>query len=1094
MLDGDEMSGPEYTYCELPFIEQLKGLGWHAIEGSLDDPAVTLRESFRDVLLLPDLADALRRINLRDGEPWLDQGRIAQSVAALTRIAAPNLLEANETATEALLKGTVVDGLPGWDKGRGQTVQFIDWQKPENNTFRVINQFRVDEPGGQAHSFIVPDLVLFVNGIPLAVVECKSPSVPEPMDQAIDQLQRYSNQRDWVEEDEGNERLFHTNQVLIATSFDEARAATITSHAEHYLEWKDTSPVPTAKAAAELVKDHLSSQETLVAGLLRPAHLLDFVRHFSLFMDVGGKRIKVAARYPQFRAVQTAMRRLKTGKTLAQDGELDRRGGFIWHTQGSGKGLTMVFLVRKMRSDPLLRQFKVVVVTDRKDLQKQLRDTAEFSGEPVRVASSIQDLKKLLAEKGASLDFATIQKYQEHSDDTNEEDSGRPKAPGADFEPLPVLNTDESVLVMVDEAHRSHTDRLHASLLHSLPNCAKIGFTGTPIIMGHKKRTYEIFGDEIDRYTLRQAELDGSIVPILYEGRTAEGAVADGRTLDELFEDMSRDRTEAEKEAIRKKYGTKGNVLEAPALIAAKAKDMLRHYVENILPNGFKAQVVAVSRRATLRYREAFLAAREALVKELEGLNPRLLMLSDEETGRLDRDTQYLVRAHRWLTVLRELEFAPVISGRTNEGPEYGEWTDRSKIETRITRFKKPLLNDDPTKRDPLAFLIVKAMLITGFDAPVEQVMYLDRNIKEADLLQAIARVNRVAGPKKQAGLVVDYYGVTRHLKEALAVYAAEDVEGSMQSLKDELPKLRDRYLRTVQVFTSRGVENIQDIEACVELLRDERVRAEFHVKLRHFLATLDLVLPRPEGLAYVKDAKTLAFIQARARNRYRGDEVLIGKEVGEKIRKLIDDHIVSLGIDPKVEPVSLTDAEFEAKVSREVSPRAKASEMEHALRFHIRKHLDEDPVYFRKLSERLKAILQELEGQWDDLVTALRGLAEEVKEGRKADESGLDPVTQLPFRDILLQENGGAEPPDAETMRTVADLTVEMVDHIRQEIQMVNFWKTPAMQDALRKWIVRYLDGENSRRHELVPFERETKVADHLMELAKAKHAQLIR
>ncbi|MCA9525443.1 MAG: type I restriction endonuclease subunit R, partial [Myxococcales bacterium] len=219
---------------------------------------------------------------------------------------------------------------------------------------------------------------------------------------------------------------------------------------------------------------------------------------------------------------------------------------------------------------------------------------------------------------------------------------------------------------------------------------------------------------------------------------------------------------------------------------------------------------------------------------------------------------------------------------------------------------------------DPLAFLLVKSMLLTGFDAPVEQVMYLDRHIKEAELLQAIARVNRTYAKgevEKGFGIVVDYYGVARHLKEALAAYAAEDVEGALQSLKDEIPKLRDRHRRAVDVFTSRDIDDIANIEACVELLRDEKLRAEFHVKLKHFLTTLDLVLPRPEGLPFVNDAKTLAHIQAMARNRYRSSERLIGKEVGEKVRRLIDEHIISLGIDPKISPREITADDFDDHV-----------------------------------------------------------------------------------------------------------------------------------------------------------------------------------
>lgn len=281
--------------------------------------------------------------------------------------------------------------------GRSRTVHYIDWDDPEKNTFRVINQFKVECPGGQANKHIVPDMVLFVNGIPLVVVECKSPYLSAPIEEAIDQLQRHSNQRTWVEDNEGNERLFHFNQFIVATSFDQALAGTISARAVHYREWKDTSPAPMAEVAEELGTERLSSQEKLVAGMLRPTNLLDIVRHFVFFQVEEGKTIKLVCRYQQYRAVQLAMERLLTGKTKAEDGEIDRRGGIVWHTQGSGKSLTMVFLIRKMRSDRRLRRFKVVLVTDRKFLQKQLTETAELTSEVVKVARNTAKVKQLLA-------------------------------------------------------------------------------------------------------------------------------------------------------------------------------------------------------------------------------------------------------------------------------------------------------------------------------------------------------------------------------------------------------------------------------------------------------------------------------------------------------------------------------------------------------------------------------------------------------------------------------------------------------------------------------------------------------------------------
>ena len=588
--------GPEYVEVEAPFLDQLTSLGWKAVVGSDEEPAVTGRESFREVLIKPDLRRALRQINLRDGVPWLDDARISQAVSALERIASPRLMEGNEAATELLLGGHPVDGLPDWDGGRSQTVRFIDWKHPERNTFTAVQQFRVDCPGGQAKRFIIPDIALFINGIPVVIVECKSPGVTAPIEQAIDQLRRYHNGRKAAGEtdyNEGNERLFYTNQFLVATCRDSARVGTIGADVPDYLEWKDTAPVPVDAVRAELGgKTRLNSQERLVAGMLRPAHLLDIIRHFTIYDQRDGRTIKIVARYQQFRAVHRALERLQTGKTRRQDGEHDRRGGIIWHTQGSGKSLTMVFLVRKLRSSKNLQHFKVVVVTDRKDLERQLSRTAGLTGETVQTGKSVKKVKELLRKRGSGLVFAMIQKYVDPDLEQLE--------PGDDVGDIGLLNDDEGILVLVDEAHRSHTNTLHANLLQALPNAARIGFTGTPIIMGAKKRTSDIFGPEIDRYTIRESEADGATVPILYEGRTADGRVADGRDLDQVFEDMFVEHSQAELEQIKRKYATSGAILEAPKLIEAKARDILRHYVQHVLPAHLKAQVVAYSRRAAV--------------------------------------------------------------------------------------------------------------------------------------------------------------------------------------------------------------------------------------------------------------------------------------------------------------------------------------------------------------------------------------------------------------------------------------------------------------------------------------------------------------
>jgi type I restriction enzyme R subunit len=1107
--------GWELNDVEKPFVAQLQALGWAYNAGSLDDPAVTGRTSFAEVIQEGLLREQLRALNPdAAGAPWLDDVRLSEAMAAITRLGTHKLMEANEKATALLSRGLTVDGLPGWDGGRGQTIRYIDWEIPANNRFTVINQYRVDCPPGfnSGKAFIVPDLVLLVNGIPLVVVECKSPSVPEPLAEAVDQLRRYSNQRKAafeVDDNEGNEPLFATNQLLVATSFDEARVGCVGAAFEHYAQWKtvvgpagEGSEIEVAQA---LGKSALSEQERLITGLLSPSHLLDVVQNFMLFMQAGGQTIKTVCRYQQYRAANRAIARLKSGQTRLQNGDHDQRGGIIWHTQGSGKSLTMVFLVRKMRADAQLRRFKVIVVTDRKDLQNQLSITATMTGEIVEVAASTAGVKALARRKGPGLIFATIQKYRDgdvvgdaplKADDlpVGTLQVAEPKAAYKTEEKFEVLNEDDSILILVDEAHRTQAGDLHASLLAGLPNCARIGFTGTPIIMGEKKRTHEIFGEFIDRYTIKEAEADGATVPVLYEGRTANGAIKDGASLDELFEDLFRHHTQEELEAIKKKYATKGHIFDAPALIADKARDIIRHYVTNILPNGYKAQVVAYSRLAAIRYFEALSDARDELLTEANALSAEDKSLDDEALCLRPPKVQATVQAWRYRDTVARLEFAPIISGSNNDDPAWKPWTDASAQEQLIKRFKKPLFNARPEKTDPLAFLVVKSMLLTGFDAPIEGVMYLDRPIREAELLQAIARVNRT-GFGKRCGIVVDYFGVAKHLKEALAAYADEDIEGALASLKDEVPVLRDRHLRVVDLFRQQGIESLEDTEACVEALGNEKLRAEFAVKLKAFLSSLDTVLPRPEGLPYSGDAKRLAYIYARARNRYK-DTPVLGKDVGAKVRKLIDDHVISLGIDPKIPPIQLTDAEFDTHVSRTASDRAKASEMEHAIRSHIHKHLDEDPVLFRKLSERLNDIFKTLGEQWNDLIAQLQQMIDELRAGKTNDGQTPSDLPEhcAPFlRTVLDVVYAGQTPTSIELIR-LKDVTVELVDLLVQELQgNRDIWSSykRAAQEDLNTQLFEHL---MRLRPLLVDTDKAGVLADKLMEQARANHDKLMQ
>jgi type I restriction enzyme, R subunit len=373
---------------------------------------------------------------------------------------------------------------------------------------------------------------------------------------------------------------------------------------------------------------------------------------------------------------------------------------------------------------------------------------------------------------------------------------------------------------------------------------------------------------------------------------------------------------------------------------------------------------------------------------------------------------------------------------------------------------------------------------------------YLPRRTRTARPTLAIARVNRTAHGKN-AGYVVDYYGVAENLKVALAAYAAEDIEGAMTSVADQVPLLAERRQAVRALFQQRGIDRFDtqvDQDACVEALADERLRAAFEAAFKLFTISMEIVLPRPEALPFVPDAKAFGAIAFAARRRYRDEAGFDASLYGSKVRQLIDDHIEALGIEQKIPPMSITETDFDAKVAGLRSERARASEMEHAIRYHLREHWDEDPEHYARLSERLEEIIEELGEQWEQLVLALADLLPEVRAGRQADDSGLNPVTEAPFYDLLkreLSDEGKAISSPTEVL--LRELTIDVVTHVKAEISLVGFWHNAYAQNTLRAWVATRLAEPMVDGEDLFDFTRTTPVADRLVELAKANHARLV-
>ena len=988
------MTSDERQFVEAPALEQLKGLGWIHLDGATLVPEQSNhRSTLRDVVLIPNLEQAIQCIN-----PWISEENLRKVVREVTLIQTPTLMEANQQLWERLTQYFSVDQDLGRGH-RGQTVKLIDFDTPENNEFLCVDQFKVQGPA----QTIIPDITLFVNGLPLAVMECKSPFVTNPMAEGINQLRRYANLRN-PGDMEGCEKLFHYNQVMISTHRDGARFGTISSSVEHYLEWKDPYPLDRKELG-----DAPTGQQVLIQGLLAPKTFLDLIRNFTVFETEGGRTVKKVARYQQFRAVQKTVARLKA------PGDRRSKGGVIWHTQGSGKSLTMVFLTRKIRRDPALRDCKLVFLTDRTQLDQQL--TATFrraQGESVLHASSVSHLKELLARDASDLVTATIQKLQE-GDDLG----------------FACLNASERIIVLADEAHRTQYGALGAAINAALPNAPKIAFTGTPLITSQK--TTGEFGAYIDTYTIEQAVADDATVQILYEGREAHTKVT-GDSLDALFDRYFQDKTPEEKEAIKKEYGTERAVLEAPQRIAWVAQDLVEHYRTHILPNGFKAMVVTASRAAAVTYKQKLDAIPDAPAS------------------------------------------AVVISGKHNDPPHLTRWTNPADHKTAVEHFKQPM------GEHPLSILIVKDMLLTGFDAPVCQVMYLDRKLTDHSLLQAIARVNRTRANKFR-GYVVDYFGLTDYLAEALQVFSSTDVQGALKDLKDEIPKLQAAHTRAKQHL--RGV-NLQDTDACITRLADELKRQQFEADFRTFARQVDIVLPDPAATPFLADLKALGKVVIGCRNRYRDEQFdIVG--CGEKVRALIEDHVRATGVDPRIPPTKLFDVEFEQVLAAHTNDRAKASEVEHAIRAHIKVKLDEDPEYYQTLSKRLEEIIQKYENRWGELLHQLLLFREEMEpeKARQDADLGLSEEEGAFYRVLMAEVTKAAGDPamDEETHQRVLDLTRQLVAHLREATRIVGFFDKWDEVARIKRQIKRSILGQPFGDKALVKA-----VTERFMDLAKAR------
>ncbi|MEK4165610.1 type I restriction endonuclease subunit R [Anoxybacillus sp. FSL W8-0104] len=970
----------ELNLVEKRLINQLQELGYEHVPGSALESE---RDSLSEVILKERLKKAIQRLN-----PWIDDNNLARMIYNITHIEATGLMQANEKFHEMLVNYISVQQDLGKGK-KNQTVKLIDFDNPYNNEFLVVDQFRIQNARGT----IRPDVVIFVNGLPLVVIECKSPTLQEDtqISKAVNQLRRYQ---------ETHEQLFYYNQFMIATSNYRAKAGTIGAKVQHYGEWKDPYP----RTVPEL-GDSPTKQDILVAGMLSKENLLDLIQNFIVYEVDGGRVIKKIARYQQFRAVNKAIHRILHAKTPKD------RGGVIWHTQGSGKSLTMLYLAVKLRRIKELHNPTIVVVTDRKDLDDQITKTFRKCGFPnPQQAESVKDLKRLLQQGPGSTIMTLVQKFQ----------------PDKDQDEYPELSRSENIFVLVDESHRTQYKGLAMNMRKGLPNACYIGFTGTPIDKEDKSTT-RTFGSYIDKYTIEQAVDDGATVPIFYEARMVNLHLQ-GESLDRLFDRKFSDYSEEDRERIKKKYAKEEAILAAPSRIEQIALDIVEHFENYILPNGFKAQVVAVNREAAAIYKQK-------LDELINGKYETALIIS---TGPEDKNNELL--------------------------KDYS--LSREEEKQLIERFKKPF------EEDKLAILIVCDKLLTGFDAPIEQVMYLDKPLKEHNLLQAIARTNRTYEGKTY-GLIVDYFGVSKFLEKALAIFSKQDIQGALLPIESELPKLKQAHRKAMSFF---DYINRSDADACVQVLEPEDVRHEFEKAFKEFSKRMDMILPNREASPYIEDLKFLGKVRQMAKTLYRDEQMDIS-ECGEKVKQLIAEHLYAESVEVIHEPIDILSSKFDERLKKAPSKEAQAAEMEHAIRHEIKVKLEENPVYYTSLREKLEQLIEARRKKMMDIAELVEKLRSMVNDMRNVNQQAQNlgfTREQYPFYQLFQQLL-----PDEEHKDTIDALTHLVTDMIAEESQVIDWVNKEDVKREMRKKIKKQL------RASVIPKDQIENVTQQIMSLA---------
>lgn len=920
----------EDMVSHIPAIHLLMNLGYSYLTPL---ETVNLRDGKKGKVVLESVLEKWlsenNTIKIKDKNILFSTENIKEAVASISSIPFDSLLSNNERIYDLLTLGKSLEQNIG-GMIRSYSLQYINWKEPHKNVFHVTDEYEVE----RRHSYQTrrPDIVIFVNGIPLVVIECKKPGLnDEAVKEGISQCLR-NQKTDEIPE------LFTFSQILLSVAQNQAKFATTGTPEEFWAVWKEEDWSNQEKELFALINKPLnqtdksrlfserdphirkvmedlwndgerlpSAQDRAIFSLLRSERLLELIYQFIVF-DNKEKKI---CRYQQYFAINETINRVNKVR-----GDQKRQGGVIWHTTGSGKSLTMVMMAKALALDESIINPRIVLVTDRVDLDDQIYKTFLACGKEAELAkaSSGQNLIDLIEEEKKSIITTIIDKFESASKKKN----------------LKVLS--HNIFVLVDESHRSQYGISHAKMINMLPNACYIGFTGTPLLKKEKK-TADKFGGFIHKYTMNQAVKDGAVVPILYEGRMSE-LRGNKEQIDKWFERITLDLTDQQRADLKKKFHREEEVLKTDQRLEEIAFDIQEHFKANFKNTGFKGQLACSSKENAIRYKKFFDSFGDIKTEVI-------ISAPDTREDHSDLDESNIPEVQSfWKSMIAQ----------------YG--SEEKYNEKIINAFKK---SDEPE------ILIVVDKLLTGFDAPRNTVIYIDKKLKEHNILQAIARVNRVFEGKAY-GLVIDYRGIFGELNEAIDTYAAlenegfdkEDIEGTIVNTDIEISQLAERHTNVWEIF--KEVKNKSDTESLQRHLEPIDRRQEFYKRLTTFSNTLRLANGNAKFQdetevdiknLYQRDLKM--FVELRAAVKQRYGETVDYSSYEKQIRNMVNKYIGAEQVKIIIQQTNIFDeANFQNELDGIDGDAAKADTIASRLKRSISEKFEEDPALYKKLSDMI--------------------------------------------------------------------------------------------------------------------------------------------